>query len=642
MNTVSSPGQAVQTSPLRREALSLLSLISLAFLAVTHFFKFKLWNFDDSYIVFRIVRNIIEGNGWRYNIGELHNASTSVLNTIVISLIALITRDVPLAAHIVGAVSILISSVLVFLLLKEQGLLAAVVGSFLLSISLASNSTWGLETHLFVALSTLFLFLEWRGRGSWWVIGLLILARPDALVLALLKGISQLLEEKRVDIRGVAICGAIIIPWALYSLFTFHQIFPATLSNKVWQGRSGFWGHGWIYLRGLGGHLISSGPLFLVATVLAVFELLFTLAKRRSTPLLIFSLFVLAQQSAYILLNVPPYHWYFSLFDVFVILLFASFLGRVTGNVKLSIQKRTQLIFPLIGGLFFMSAAQLLNALGSESYRDARDEGYKKAAIALEKLGGVPEGSIAALEVGTIGFNTSRPIVDLVGLTSANPEFISGTHNDLFFSLLPAVVLIHSPVWHQERALFDDVRFSLAYEKKMETDDPNFALQIFVRKDEGDLKGLLSDKAGIARLIAKEYVAFRPAEEGTFTEVPFPKTQCIVDRVNAINSGNILTLAYPLLRIRGWVADIEGRTRDAETLFVLLQGEQVKYTATAARHQRQDVAIHLNSVDFLNAGFSAEASTTDVAPGDYTMGVAERRASGEFVVCPLPGILRLG
>lgn len=637
-------GPKVLLSFFRSHPNHLLVTIALILLSISHFLRFRLWNFDDSYIVFRMVRNIIEGNGWRYNIGELHNASTSVLNTAILSLVSLVTGDIPLAAHLVGALSILVSSLLVFALFRTT-LFTAAFGSVLLSFSLANNLTWGLETHLFVALSATYLLLEGTGRNSWWVIGLMILARPDAILLAVLKCLLELWERRKIDPKGIVMCGALVAPWAAYSLFTFGQVFPATLSNKVWQGRSGFWGHGWIYLHGLSSHIISSGLVSVLMTLGALLELSFIIfrGERYQRGVLLFSLFAGAQQCAYIVLNVPPYHWYFSLFDFAVIILSTSLLTRVLGHLGGGKMERwgRRLVMPATTTLLLMTISQLFVSFNAGSNLDRRDEGYTKAIRAIEETPGLPPGPVAALEVGTIGYHTRRDIIDLVGLTSANPEFISGHYNDLFFSLLPPIVVVHSPVWHQERALYDDIRFSLAYEKRFETDDAAFPLQMYVRKAEGDLTSLLKDKEGIARLIATNYDSFAKATSHDFRRLSHPAVQCITDRINATEKEGAATLQYPLIRVRGWAADIESKKAPTEVLLVLLQGDTVLYSAPANRHERQDVALHLGGQEYLNSGFSGEAGTTGVTSGDYSLGIAQRRDRGDFVVCALPGTLRI-
>lgn len=97
-----------------------------------------------------------------------------------------------------------------------------------------------------------------------------------------------------------------------------------------------------------------------------------------------------------------------------------------------------------------------------------------------------------------------------------------------------------------------------------------------------------------------------------------------------------------MLRVRGWAADVEERKAASEALLVLLQGDLVLYTAPVERSERKDVALHLGGLEYLNSGFAAEAGTTGVVPGDYTVGIAQRRNSGGFVVCTLPGTLRIG
>ena len=73
--------------------LLLISIVAILSLTASYFLKFSNWNFDDSYIVYRIVNNILEGNGWVYNIDEPYNASTSILNTILIEVASMLKTE---------------------------------------------------------------------------------------------------------------------------------------------------------------------------------------------------------------------------------------------------------------------------------------------------------------------------------------------------------------------------------------------------------------------------------------------------------------------------------------------------------------------------------------------------------------------
>ena len=99
--------------------LNTISWLSIFVATYAIFHRYIDWNFDDSYIVFRIVENILSGAGWTYNPGEAYNASTSVLNTVLITVVAKLSGlSVPVAAHIVGSFGILVAGASIFLLLR--------------------------------------------------------------------------------------------------------------------------------------------------------------------------------------------------------------------------------------------------------------------------------------------------------------------------------------------------------------------------------------------------------------------------------------------------------------------------------------------------------------------------------------------
>jgi hypothetical protein len=318
-----------------------MSAIALLWLAAAYRYHFLYWNFDDTYIVFRIVRNLLSGHGWAFNAGEAHNASTSVLNTIVVALAApLFSWNIPFAAHMLAGLWLSVAALAFgWIFWQRFDPWVALGAGAGLVVVLADNNLWGLETHLFFALLGVFAVLQHRRSSSWWAIGLLTLTRPDALILALLRwlrdvrlspwpaGVAGWRESLRApwvtNRRGLLVFALVLAPWVIFSLITFHQVFPDTLFNKMWQARSGFWGMGWVYLDALRSHLADFAPWRVTGYVLALPGLVFLIRDR--SVLLYVVAFAAVQQAAYIFLNVPGYHWYFVSVDVAVVL--AAFYG---------------------------------------------------------------------------------------------------------------------------------------------------------------------------------------------------------------------------------------------------------------------------------------------------------------------------
>ncbi|HEX6386586.1 MAG TPA: hypothetical protein VF177_18090, partial [Anaerolineae bacterium] len=89
-------------------------------LALANYYTYLHWDFDDSYIVYRISRNILRGHGWVYNVGEAHNASTSVLNVVLIAALAYVIEDIRLAAHVAGGMAIWGAGITTYWLFRQR------------------------------------------------------------------------------------------------------------------------------------------------------------------------------------------------------------------------------------------------------------------------------------------------------------------------------------------------------------------------------------------------------------------------------------------------------------------------------------------------------------------------------------------
>jgi hypothetical protein len=160
--------------------LALVPIVLTVALAAYTGLRFRNWNFDDAFIVYRYVANLRAGHGWTFNIGEHWNASTSVLNPLLILFTSLIVRSIPTSGHIVGlaALGIGTASMSVALLRQEHQLTALVLPPLALLLPPLLLS-WGLETQLFLGLILCLLALEERGRNTWLLGGFLVLVRPD-------------------------------------------------------------------------------------------------------------------------------------------------------------------------------------------------------------------------------------------------------------------------------------------------------------------------------------------------------------------------------------------------------------------------------------------------------------------------------
>ena len=475
-----------------------LSALVLSILAFGKYLMYLQWNIDDAHIVYRIVNNILNGHGWVYNIGEAHNVSTSVSNTVLITLLSYLTEDICLAAHIIGGLAIFGAGLIVYWLFRQHfnNSIALLMG-YMLIREMGSNGTWGLEANLFICFILFFVLLEEYRKDSWPLLGIMVLTRPDGMLLIGLKWLKEFITQRSYSVNGILKVLFILAPWAIFSLYQFHQVFPDTFSQKVWQGRSGFWGRfPFVYLYDVIDHYFLSSSLLLKGLVgLAGIGLLLMLRDR--SPFLYITFYGLIQKTAYAILNVPVYPWYLALPDVTIHIAALYTLGTLFSML----QKRYAPRATSLNAGFFRFSAQFSKVLslsvplillipallalksGYENPQvDRRDVSYTRIIKSFDTLYG--PGRLATLEVGSIGFYTDRTIVDIAGLTSTTGEFVTKERMDIFYSDPPELLLLHDPIWKYEASIYNDYRFPLVYEDGMNFPDPYFPMQLYVRRDD--------------------------------------------------------------------------------------------------------------------------------------------------------------
>jgi hypothetical protein len=605
-------------------------LLSLVMLTVAEFIRWRDWDFDDAMIVYRMVGNILHKGIWAYNIGEQHNPSTSILNPILIASIAKAGFAIPLASHILWAACVLMSGTLTILLLEKQPPALRALAGYTVALLLARNSSIGLETNLFACGLLLLMVLEQKNRSTWLLIGVLALIRPDALLLVPCK-LALDYGRKPFSIKYLALVALPLIPWIIFSLVEFGKPFPDTLSNKIWQGRSGYWGQGWIYLRGGWKHIEAASWISLTSYLLAPVGAWYAWHARNPIRLLI--AFCVIRETAYAFLNVPGYHWYYANDDLCALLCGWLVAAKIVRMVKdtFFLSPHWQRTWGLVSVLILTghSGYSLLQA-DAKPRMDPRNEAYKKAIHAV--LTKYPDAStLAALEVGTPGYYAATiTMIDLIGLASSNHEYITGRYNDDFFENPPKVVLLHNPIWHFERALTEDIRFDLFYEDPQPVDDPAMPMQFYALRASRTGSPRNSLTGGTKSL--QNFVRARYAPLSTLTGLDPMQTDessslCIIDQVNGIlNSAEPIRVKH-ILSVRGWAVDTKHDVISETGTEVLLLDPTTlapRYALPMSRHDRKDVATHLNNKSFVRAGIEGKGHVVDVTPGLYMLAIKQR------------------
>jgi hypothetical protein len=222
--------------------VALLALSIIFFIATSLLF----WSFtaDDAFIVARYAVNARDIGEWVFNAGERVSAMTSPLHGIVMVALAYVATD-PIPLYKVMAVVLTVATLTLCSVnygvnrREALPLVAVVVGPGLVLWTFA-----GLETPLLAAIVTSMttVFLNQRPGERRVLImmavlaGLTVLTRYDAVLFAgpvLLATLVQTDCARRVKLKAVAVAGAPVALWFLYSWRQFGAILPTSFYLKT-------------------------------------------------------------------------------------------------------------------------------------------------------------------------------------------------------------------------------------------------------------------------------------------------------------------------------------------------------------------------------------------------------------------------
>lgn len=614
------------------------SFFAVLFLfACSQFLLFRQWGLDDGYIVFRIAHNLISGLGWHFNPEEAVNPSTSVMNTLLIAILGKIIHNIPIAGHLVSGFAIFGSSCLLFLILRSSSSIVALCSGLGLTFLLAHEFIWGLETALFVFLIFLFLYCEQHNYFSWWILGLLALTRPDGLLLVGLKTFKEWKKERTFPWNGISIVFFILLPWMVYSFYNFQQFFPGTFAKKMWQGQSGYWGGGIsIYARDLFHYLNSSSGLYKCFLSMSFFGFYAIIRDRH--PLIFLLAFCFIQQGAYVYFNVPGYPWYFAILEVTCLTSTCYFVCHcVKRNDRLFFLENSRVIRATIAIAVMFSFYSIYDSFQHPRLSPIY-ETYVDGISIIDRQ--FPEGALATVEVGAIGFHTNRKIIDLTSLTSANPEYLTAANLDSFFKEIPSLVILHNPVWPFEKALVNDYRFKKAYQKQGSFVGRVYTLDYFTIKEEWrDTQALqlaanqdaMHSTPFFEKLDPLRFPILKSCSSSTCKS-------CCLEFVNHgfAKSIKIFSVRNLWLSFEGWALDPDFPHKISDEIYISLVNEKtgVAYGLQAVRSLRQSpLEIRLGRVknhQLINCGFTLEGNVSKIPQGLYQVCILQKREDGYF------------
>jgi len=242
------------------------------------------WLVDDAMISMRYARNLAEGSGLVWNVGERVEGYTNLLWTLFMSLVHLTplpdskTSLVVLLANVaIGAATVPLIVRLVRLLDGGAWVCAATVAAYVLGVDTLVYGTNGLEATLF-GLFLVFCVcrvLEEARSGSprvatYLAIGIMGLVRADAAVLSgLICGASLVLnKDRRTVVYYCLVAFMPILASEVFRILYYGELLPNTayLKTMNWDGR---YAAGWRYVSDFARAYTLPGILALVGVGLS-------------------------------------------------------------------------------------------------------------------------------------------------------------------------------------------------------------------------------------------------------------------------------------------------------------------------------------------------------------------------------------
>ena len=205
------------------------------------------WQSDDAYHAYIMARNLVEGNGFVYNIGERATASSCPLFTLVIAAGYFVIRNMFIVSLMICiAFSAAAYSVVVKHFCKNKGQIIITFAILVGSYSFMSYTTAGLENCMLFFLAAWFMVVyfeneTFRAKQLLYIailISLIAMTRMDAvLIFAPMAVYVYLAKRERTSFIksvGIAIVGLLpFILWEVFATFYFGFPFPNTAYAKL-------------------------------------------------------------------------------------------------------------------------------------------------------------------------------------------------------------------------------------------------------------------------------------------------------------------------------------------------------------------------------------------------------------------------
>jgi len=374
---------------------------------------------DDAYITARYASNLAHGYGWVWNPGAAPtDGTTAPLWTLLLAAISRSPLPFVPATLALNAIFYGLMGLAGCLLVDRiAGRVAAAVCLIIMAAcAILLPSCAGMETSLYGALLVAS-FLAWhcnRWRTAFALAGLLPLVRGDGALVWVVLFVAMLQQRRTRELWPAALTALLPLAcWELFSLWQIHTLLPtsflakhaqaANISGKItWESFLVF------------GLPIQAGALLLMGATFGA------LAGMRVPTVRLLTLWLALYVAFYVgVANVPKQPWYVVPAWWLLPIITPIALGQLRQFDRNASPRR--LILPVLCATFVILALRPMPQIVQASlvYHPAPPNNFYQAAYYLNAH---PHGLVAAAEIGTLGYYSHDPIVDVLGLVS--PEVV--------------------------------------------------------------------------------------------------------------------------------------------------------------------------------------------------------------------------
>jgi hypothetical protein len=274
---------------------------------------------DDALITYRYAQNLLDGHGWVYDLHRsTSDAATAPLYTLLLAIGGFLVGGIWRAATFLFCLTTAATGYLSFALLRRHSLTIGGLGAAcLMIVNPWLLVTRGMETSTFLALlllATLLLDMQRYGLVGF-VLAAATFVRGDAGIVAAVAFVLIVLRARRHLWRFVVGALAAAVPWLIFATLVIGSPIPDTFGAKTAQGESGFWGRGYIFVRGItqmsqAFHFTSWAWAALAIAIPGLLSVVVIKDLRRGLGLFVLGVALIFFAYGFVF-KTPAYHWYY-------------------------------------------------------------------------------------------------------------------------------------------------------------------------------------------------------------------------------------------------------------------------------------------------------------------------------------------